>query len=124
MNEIVTETAADVQEVQIVSPTPVQENWKKNIPVKIRTRVFLRDWWIKRLGNPYQLNRRKRGWADQDLFKHILIQTNYLCTRRCSFCHYGLEPRPKNVNMDEGLFYGIIDQLAALRYRGRLGLFE
>jgi len=102
----------------------VTDDWKKSIPFNVRLRVFIRDWYIKNVYNNYQVFRRKNGWADSDLFRHILIQTNYRCTRRCSFCHYGLDTPPKNVDMDDGLFYKIINQLSELRYSGRIGLME
>ncbi len=100
------------------------DDWKKNIPLNVRLRVFIRDWYTKNVYNPYQIFRRKNGWADRDLFQHIKIQTNYRCTRRCSFCHYGLDTPPKNVEMDDALYYKIIDQLKALSYRGRVSLYE
>ncbi len=102
----------------------IGEDWRKNIPLAVRMKVFVRDWSIKYIFNNYDLFRRQKGWADKDLFKHILIQTNYRCTRTCSFCHYGMENPPKNVNMEEDVFYKIIDQLEQINYNGRIGLFE
>lgn len=100
------------------------DDWKKNIQLRKRARVFVRDWCIQNIYNPYQIFRRRRGWSDGDLFQHILIQTNYLCTRRCHFCHFGLDASPPNVDMDEALFCNIIDQLQEIRYSGRIGPFE
>lgn len=59
------------------------------------------------------------------LFDHILIQTNNQCTRKCSFCWYGM----KDINipddvMSEDLFRKIIDELAEMDYSGRVSLFE
>ena len=102
----------------------MNNQWKSNIPIVKRIQIFLRDWYLMRISNPYQKYRRSIGFAHKDLFKHILIQTNYKCTRSCAFCHYGLETPPKNVDMDEGLFYDIIDQLKTIKYSGRIGLFE
>jgi Radical SAM superfamily. len=99
-------------------------NWKKNLAPPVRTRIWIRDTFSNRLYHPYQRHRYRTGKADKDLFKHILIQTNYLCTRRCSFCHFGLEPPPVNQELDKSLFYEIISQLKAISYNGRVGLFE
>lgn len=87
-------------------------------------RLLVRDFHIQYVHNPFQLFRRKSGLADADIFKHIKIQTNYCCTRCCSFCHYGLERKPTNIQIEESLFFRIIDQLASLSYSGRIGLFE
>lgn len=66
-----------------------------------------------------------QGFNSADLFKHILIQTNTKCTRKCSFCLYGM----KDVTIDESempdwLFEKIVSELAAIRYSGRVSLFE
>lgn len=99
-------------------------DWKKNIPLGIRLRVFIRNLYIKNIYNPYQVFRRKNGWANHDLFQHIKIQTNYQCTRRCSFCYYGMDIPHKNIEMDSTLYYKIIDQLKALSYQGIVSLYE
>jgi MoaA/NifB/PqqE/SkfB family radical SAM enzyme len=101
-----------------------QQNWKQNIKLSTRIKVFIRNFFIKNINNPIQKFRRNNGLADQDIFKHVLIQTNYKCTRRCSFCHYGMENPPQNIDMDENLFYAIINQLGNINYSGRIGLFE
>lgn len=100
------------------------DSWKKNIPLATRMRICIRDWHIKHIHNPYATMRRKKGWADGDLFKHIKIQTNYQCTRRCSYCHYGLEEPPTNIEMNESLYYSIFDQLKAFSYKGIVSLYE
>jgi radical SAM protein with 4Fe4S-binding SPASM domain len=102
----------------------VTDHWEKNIALRIRIRIFFRDYYLKYISNPYQLFRRKNGLMDKDLFRHIKIQTNYKCTRRCSFCHYGQENPPKNVDIEAKLFYSIIDQLESLSYSGSIGFFE
>src|SRR3989339_1040105 len=102
----------------------MSDDWKNNIPLRIRTKVFLRDWYIRNIRNPYQSFRRKQGLADKDLFKHIKIQTNYMCTRKCSFCHYGLERSPVKQNINEKLFKRIINELASISYSGILSLYE
>ncbi len=103
---------------------PLHKNWRKNIPLSVRYRVFLRDWYIQHVNNPYQVLRRKNGFAERDIFRHVKIQTNYKCTRKCTFCHYGLDTPPHNIDMEEGLFFKIIDQLKTISFRGSLGLFE
>jgi len=102
----------------------MQIDWQKNIPLLTRSRVFFRDSLLRYVHNPIQVFRRKNGYADKDIFKSIKIQTNYRCTRKCSYCHYGQANPPINRELDEQLFYRIIDQLRSMRYRGRLGLFE
>ena len=98
--------------------------WRSNIKLSIRLKTFLRNNFIKFFYNPLQVFRRKYHFADNDLFRHILIQTKYKCTRKCSFCHYGINSPPINVEMDGNLFFSIINQLSELNYGGRLGLFE
>lgn len=102
----------------------MQHEWQKNIPLLTRCRVFIRNSLITHARNPLQVLRRKKGFADKDLFKSIKIQTNYRCTRKCSFCHYGQNDLPANKMLDEQLFFNIIDQLRSIHYRGRVGLFE
>ena len=59
------------------------------------------------------------------LFESIEIETVNRCNGRCDFC-------PVNINddireyqeMEEGLFYSIIDQLADMCYEGRVALFS
>lgn len=99
-------------------------SWRRKINLRTRIRVRARDWTIKSLVNPWEIMRRRLGLADGDLFRHVLIQTNYRCTRKCTFCHYGLSNPPRNQDMEEALFYSIIDQLATAGYTGRIGLFE
>ena len=98
--------------------------WKNNIKISIRVKVLIRDFFIKEIYNPFQVFRRRVGLADKDIFKHILIQTNYKCTRKCHFCHYGQKNAPKNIDMNENLFYHIVQQLGDVNYKGRVGLFE
>lgn len=61
---------------------------------------------------------------DISIFRHILIQTNTLCTRKCPWCYYGINNNIKDIAMSDSLFKKIIDNLADLRYRGRISLFE
>jgi len=90
----------------------------------IRVRVFIRDLYLKSIFNPCQVFRRNRGWADKDIFHHIKIQTNYQCTRQCSFCYYGMKVPHDNIVMDEKIYYKIIDQLKDLSYHGIVSLYE
>ena len=97
-------------------------NWKKNIKLSVKVKIWIRDnIFLKCLYNPIQVFRRRNGLADKDIFKHIIIQTNYNCTRKCTFCHYGIEKPPKNIDMEEKLFCCIIDQLRDINYKGRMG---
>ena len=59
------------------------------------------------------------------LFESIEIETINRCNGTCSFCPINRNDDvrvPKK--MREDLFYGIIDQLAELQYRGRIALFS
>jgi radical SAM protein with 4Fe4S-binding SPASM domain len=57
--------------------------------------------------------------------EHIFIQTNNRCTRKCSFCWYGLPDAyvPDHV-MSDLLFKKIIGDLSEINYAGRISLFE
>jgi radical SAM protein with 4Fe4S-binding SPASM domain len=62
---------------------------------------------------------------DNNLFKHIKIQTNDLCTRKCPWCYFGqMNYKQKDVWLEEELVYKMIDELKDLNFQGRLGLFE
>lgn len=56
-------------------------------------------------------------------FIQVNIETNSLCTRKCAHCIFGIMDVPA-VRMEAALFFGIIDQLAAMSFRGRVSLFE
>lgn len=59
------------------------------------------------------------------LFEHILLQTNNTCTRKCSFCWYGIpEVEITEHQMARELFDKIIEELVDLEFGGRLSLFE
>lgn len=65
----------------------------------------------------------KEGYSD--LFEHVLIQTNNLCTRKCNYCYYGnRKDEGALYTLEDSLFYSIIDQLYELNYSGRIGLFD
>ena len=99
-------------------------SWEKNIPWKRRFQSNMRNFIIKRIKTPVEMFMRQRGFLTHELFRHVLVQTNYTCTRRCHFCHYGQESPPTIFDMPESLFFSIINQLANISYTGRLGLFE
>lgn len=64
-------------------------------------------------------------YSQTPVFQHILIQTNYKCTRKCDFCYYGIKKaKEMNDEMETQLFYSIIDQLEKIKYSGRISLFE
>lgn len=64
-------------------------------------------------------------YGNQPLFNHIEIETINRCNGSCSFCpvNHRDDPREKAV-MTEELFHSIIDQLAELKYSGRLSTFS
>nr|WP_321513227.1 SPASM domain-containing protein [uncultured Pseudodesulfovibrio sp.] len=102
----------------------MSEDWKRNLPLKVRMRIALRDGWLRYVTNPIQLYRRRHGLADRDVFGQIKIQTNYTCTRQCRFCHYGQESKPTPQVMPTEVFKSIIDSLARIDYAGSVGIFE
>lgn len=59
------------------------------------------------------------------LFQHIEIETYNRCNGGCVFCPVSVknERRPEQL-MDKALFEKIINELAALNYKGRLALFS
>ncbi len=59
-----------------------------------------------------------------ELFKHIKIQTNNICTRKCLHCYYGSCSSVSDLRMSNKLFKRIIDNLSKLNFIGRIGLFE
>ncbi len=63
-------------------------------------------------------------WYQKDikhLFTSVNIETYAYCNRQCHFCfnHDSFPSREKGI-MDETMFYGFIDQLAALNFAGRI----
>lgn len=59
------------------------------------------------------------------LFRHVNIQTNNRCTRKCHFCYYGIiKELPPIELMPEDLFKKIINELAELNFKGRISLYE
>lgn len=59
------------------------------------------------------------------LFKHINIQTNNRCTRRCHYCYYGIVPTaPPLKLMSRDLFEKIINDLVDIGFKGRISFFE
>ena len=98
--------------------------WKRNLPLKVRMKIAFRDNWLRYVTNPVQVFRRRHGLADRDIFKQIKIQTNYTCTRKCHFCHYGQTPKPIPQTMPTEVFKCIVDSLARINYTGSVGIFE
>jgi 8-amino-3,8-dideoxy-alpha-D-manno-octulosonate transaminase len=60
-----------------------------------------------------------RRWVLPDRFLRVEIETNSRCNRGCHYCPVAVDPRPGH-EMPEALFFSLIDQLAAMRFRGRL----
>ncbi|MEN9785284.1 MAG: hypothetical protein RLZZ299_548 [Pseudomonadota bacterium] len=54
-----------------------------------------------------------------DRFHRVEIETNSRCNRACGYCPVSVAPRPAH-EMPEALFLSILDQLAAMDFRGRL----
>ena len=53
-----------------------------------------------------------------DRFHRVEVETDSRCNRACSFCPVSVAPRPAE-RMSEALFIDIVDQLAAMGFRGR-----
>ena len=71
------------------------------------------------------LYRKRFEWGFQSSkFLQVNIETTTVCTRTCHFCLYGLDEKVPATRMDSELFFSIIDELSALRYAGRLSLFN
>lgn len=60
-----------------------------------------------------------RRWVLPDRFHRVEIETNSRCNRGCHYCPVAVDPRPGH-EMKEELFFSILDQLAAIGFRGRL----
>lgn len=60
-----------------------------------------------------------RRWVWPDRFNRVEIETNSRCNRGCFYCPVAVAPRAGH-EMPEELFFSILDQLAAMRFRGRL----
>ena len=56
-------------------------------------------------------------------FIQVNMETNSVCTRKCHFCLFGIKDVPVN-KMSPRLFFSIINQLADMRFKGRISLFE
>ncbi len=56
-------------------------------------------------------------------FIQVNMETNSVCTRKCHFCLFGIKDVPVK-KMSPRLFFSIINQLADMRFRGRISLFE
>jgi radical SAM protein with 4Fe4S-binding SPASM domain len=56
-------------------------------------------------------------------FIQVHIETNSVCTRSCHYCIFGIKKVPAKY-MASPLFFAIIDQLVAIRFVGRISLFE
>jgi len=53
-----------------------------------------------------------------DRFHRVEVETSSRCNRGCHYCPVAVAPRPDH-RMDDALFDDILDQLAALGFRGR-----
>lgn len=70
------------------------------------------------------LNNREK--VSLELFEHIKIETNSVCTRHCSFCLFGLinnKVNPK-LKLETNVVCRLIDELKDINFSGRIGLFE
>jgi len=59
-----------------------------------------------------------RRYVLPDRFNRVEIETNSRCNRGCHYCPVAVDPR-KGHEMDEALFLSLVDQLAAMGFRGR-----
>jgi hypothetical protein len=73
---------------------------------------------------------RRRAWrgvrfllrgGPLPVFSELMIETSAYCNRRCVRCPVSIAPRGKD-RMDEATFARILEELASLRYAGRIGL--
>lgn len=60
-----------------------------------------------------QLKKRKHS-----LFQSVEIETTSICNRTCTYCPNSTHKR-KSGYMEENLFYKIVDELAAIKFKGR-----
>lgn len=64
-------------------------------------------------------------WNNLPLFSYIEIETFAKCNNNCSFCPVNIHDDPReHRKMPEELFYKIIDELASIKYNGKLGLYS
>jgi 8-amino-3,8-dideoxy-alpha-D-manno-octulosonate transaminase len=59
-----------------------------------------------------------RRWVLPDRFHRVEVETNSRCNRGCGYCPVATDPRTPH-EMPEALFVSILDQLAAMGFRGR-----
>ncbi len=59
-----------------------------------------------------------RRWVLPDRFHRVEVETASRCNRGCYYCPVATAPRPDH-RMEESTFDSILDQLAALKFRGR-----
>jgi len=64
-------------------------------------------------------------WDNLPLFSYVEIETFAKCNNTCAFCpvNRNLDPR-EHKKMTEELFHKIIDELALLDYKGKIGLYS
>ncbi|MFO7817392.1 MAG: SPASM domain-containing protein [Desulfovibrionales bacterium] len=80
-------------------------------------KIFVENW-LSRINMPSKTK-------NIELFEHIKIQTNNLCTRRCPNCYFGQKNiSPDEVWLDDKIVFNLIDQLRIMGYAGRIGFFE
>lgn len=100
------------------------ERWQNSF---IKRVVSTKKLPFHKLINPQRINTKIYQLAHKktELFEHVLIQTNNICTRKCHFCWYGMKDvEIKNEVMPDWLFKKIIHELAEINYSGRVSLFE
>lgn len=68
----------------------------------------------------------KNSSLKTQLFEHVKIQTNNICTRKCPYCYFGQIDKNKYQNsaLTSEVVYRLLDELSALNFTGRVGLFE
>lgn len=67
----------------------------------------------------YMEGKRMIETRSLDMFGQVHIEVNTDCNRACSYCSNHLFPKAQEF-MDMGLYRKVIDELAAINYRGRI----
>ena len=63
------------------------------------------------------------NYGRRDMFTSVAIETTSDCNRRCDYCPVGYDNMRRSAkHMSESLYQKIIEQLAAINYRGKVAL--
>lgn len=75
-------------------------------------------WMLSLLEKMKPLEVPLRRYCLPDRFNRVEVETITKCNKACYYCPVSAQPRPA-YQMNEELFYSIIDQLAQMRFSGR-----